>query len=137
MRPRLLRALAGVGLGGGLVLIWWGLFRLSPRWPLRLVGDDTCRSDLGCGLGAAIVSLIITVAVVLAISMAAGWLLLWAVRVRPAWPVALVGPILGWVVWWLANPVLQHVFGDTTWRAVVAFAVGYGLAGLITPQRSS
>jgi hypothetical protein len=75
--------------------------------------------------------------VVLAISMAAGWLLLWAVRVRPAWPVALGGPILGWVVWWLANPVLQHVFGDTTWRAVVAFAVGYGLAGLITPQRSS
>lgn len=132
MRPRLVRALAGAAVGSGLVLFWWGLIRLWPRWPLNIVRDDSCR-NFGCALGTALISLVLTVAVILAGSIAIGWVLLWAIRVRPAWPVAILGPVLGWV---LLQLIGQAQTGSVGW-IVLGMAIGYAFAGFISARRSA
>jgi hypothetical protein len=132
MHPRLRRALAGAAVGTGLVLVWRLIFRLAPNWPPRIGRGDQCR-DFGCALGAALTSLVLTLAVVIASSMVVGWVVLRAIRVRPAWPVAILGPVLGWAILALAG---QAQSGSVGWL-VPGMAVGYGLAGLISAPRAA
>src|SRR5438094_108700 len=132
MHPRLGRALAGASVGSGLVLAWWGIFRLAPNWPLRIARSDRCQ-DFGCALGAALADLALTAVVVIASSMAAGWVVLRAFRVRPAWPVAILGPVLGWAILQLVG---QAQSGSVGW-ILPAMAVGYGLAGFVSVRRKA
>jgi hypothetical protein len=137
LRRVLLRALGGAAVGAGLVLVWWAIFRAAPDAFFNLVGVDCApNADLGCALGGAILSVIVAVIVVVAVSIVVGWFVLWAIGVRPAWAVALVGPVLGWVIAWLAEPVLTSMFGSGVARVAVPVALGYGLAAAITSRHA-
>jgi hypothetical protein len=133
MHPKLLRALAGAVMGAGLVLAWWAIFTRWPSWPLRLTNDRECQ-DMGCALGGAFASLLIMIPLVIALTVTVGWIVLRAIRVRPAWPIAVVGPVLGWVLVLLAGGVIGE---PTVWWQVAAFAVGYGFAGLLSAPRAA
>lgn len=135
MQHRLIRVLVSAGVGAGLVLAWWGFFRLFPELPLRLAGDEQCRQDFGCGLGAALISVILTVSLVIAVSVAVGWGVLWAVGVRPAWLMAIVGPVAGWLLLLLADRALHPTSVRNVWEVVVGMGVGYGLIALISGKR--
>jgi hypothetical protein len=135
VHPRAVRVLVAAVLGAGLVLGWWAFFRAFPNLPVR-VGDEKCRNDLGCGLGAAYVSIILTVALVIAVSVLVAWIVLWAIRMRPAWPVAILGPVVGWLLALLLAKLLHQSSLSTVWLAVLAMAAGYGLTGLITARRT-
>ena len=134
MRPRIVRVLVGAVLGAGLVLGWWGFFRAFPDLPVHLIGDEKCRNDLGCGLGAAYVSIVITVTLVIAVSVVVAWIVLSAIQVRPAWPVAILGPVFGWLVALLLGKAV-HEASLSLGVAVAAMAAGYGLAGLVSARR--
>lgn len=119
-----------------MVLGWWAFFRAFPGLPFKLVtGDERCRNDLGCGLGAAYVSIVLTVTLVIAVSLVVGLLVLWAIRVRPGWPVAVLGPVLGWLIALLLGRSL-HV-SLSLGVAMGAMAVGYGVAGLLPARRGA
>ena len=132
MHPRLVRALAGAAVGSGLVLVWSGIFRLAPHWPTSIVRSDQCR-DFGCALGAALTGLVLTAAVVIAGSMVVGWVVLRAIRVRPAWPVAILGPVVGWAILLLIG---QAQSGSLGW-ILPAMAAGYALAGFVSARRTA
>jgi hypothetical protein len=134
----LLRALGGAAVGAGLVLIWWAIFKAAPDSVFSLVGVDCApNADLGCALGGAILSVIVAVIVVVAVSIVVGWIVLWAIGVRPAWAVALVGPVLGWVLAWLGEPVLTSMFGSGVARVAVPMGLGYALAAAITSRHAT
>lgn len=134
MHPRAVRVLVAAVLGAGLVLGWWAFFRAFPELPVHLIGDEKCRNDLGCGLGAAYLSIVITVTLVLAVSVLVAWIVLSAIRIRPAWPVAILGPVLGWLVALLLGKAL-HEASLSLGVAVAAMAAGYALAGLLPARR--
>jgi hypothetical protein len=127
------RGLIAAGVGAGLVLVWWGVFRAWPQLAIDLVPNEGC-ANLGCALGAALVSLVLAVALVVMLSIAIGWLVLHAARVRPAWPAALLGPVLGWVIGWLADPVLPE---HPVIMLVPPVALGYGLAAIASTPRKA
>src|SRR2546423_12103174 len=137
MRSLLLRALIAALLGAALVLAWWGFFRLFPNLPVHLVGDEKCRNDLGCGLGAAYLSIILTVTLVALVSVAVGMVVLRAIGFRPALPVAILGPVIGWLVLLVAGKALHLPSVGSLWWVVAGMAAGYGLAGLISPRRQA
>lgn len=131
--PRLRRGLVGAATGAGLVLAWWVVFLIWPGVP-RLVDFQGDCHQIGCAIGNAIVSLILTIALVTGLSIAVGWIVLAAVGVRPAWPIAVVGPIFGWIIVQLTNGIADG--GSVLWLTVV-FAVGYGVAGLLSAPRKA
>jgi uncharacterized membrane protein HdeD (DUF308 family) len=135
VRPRIVRVLAGAVLGAGLVLGWWAFFMAFPDLPVHLVGDERCRNDLGCGLGAAYLSIVITVTLVVAASVVVGLLVLRAIRVRPGWPVAVLGPVLGWLVALLLGNAMHESL--SLGLAMGAMAVGYGVAGMLPARRGA
>jgi hypothetical protein len=122
MPKALRRTLLSAAVGVALVLIWWTLFTAAPN-----LTNPTC-SDLGCALTSAY----LTIAVIVVLSMLIGWIILTAVGVRPAALVAIVSPIIAWVIGWLADPA----FGSGLWRYLVPVAVGYGIAGLLTTRQA-
>lgn len=128
-RP-ILRTLLSAAVGIALVLGWWWVFSAAPNLAINLT-DTTC-ADFGCALGAALVSFIVTIAMVVSVSMVVGWALLWTVGVRPAWLVAITGPILAWVVGWLA----QSIIPSGIWRFLIPVAIGYAVAGLLTSRQA-
>lgn len=137
-RALLLRTLGGAGVGAGLVVLWWVVFSVAPGLFFTLVNLD-CRgsSGLSCALGTAFISIIVGVTLVVTISVLLGWLVLRAVGIHPAWPVALIGPPLAWVLSLLADPVLHAMFGQSAGRLIPPFALGYGLAALLTTRRGT
>lgn len=116
------------------MLAWWVIFQVWPRWPLRLVSDERCRDqDPSCSFGTGLVNFILTAAILTAATVAVGWIVLWVIRVRPAWPIAVLGPVVGWLLLQLAGGILNNL---PVLLLAVAFAFSYGMAGLIsTPRR--
>jgi hypothetical protein len=124
------------GIGALLVVIWWAIFHNWPDLFFPHLVDCGPNPSLSCGLGGAIAGVALVISTVVALSVLAGWLLLWVAQVRPAWPVALAGPILAGLLTWLSNPVTHVLFGQSILRALLPVAVGYGLAGLIIRKRA-
>lgn len=127
--------LTGAAIGAGLVLLWWGILQLTPDLPVSLVGLS-CRSggDLGCALGEAVISFVLTMALVIGSSVLIAWLVAWRVGLRPAWAMALLGPVFGWLLAWLSEPVAETLFGQSALRLLPPVALGFGVAGLLTAQ---
>lgn len=117
------------------MVIWWAIFHNWPDLFFPHLVDCGPNPSLSCGLGGAIVGVALVVGVVVALSVLAGWLLLWVARVHPAWPVALAGPIIAGLLTWLSNPITHVLLGQSILRALLPVAVGYGLAGLIIRGR--
>lgn len=138
-RSPLPSTLAAAGVGAGLVLLWWAVFSIAPGLLTGLVGaeDVACApgADFGCALGAALLSVVLGVAVVVAASIVLGWLVLRLFGVRPAWLVALLGPVLGWALAWLGSAPLSAAFGDSVWRVFVPITLAYGIAGSLTARK--
>jgi hypothetical protein len=123
------------GVGALLVVIWWAIFHNWPDLLFPHLVDCGPNPTLSCGLGGAIVGVILVIGVVVALSVLGGWLLLWLAQLRPAWPVAVAGPIIAGLLTWLTNPITHVLFGQSILRALLPVAVGYGLAGLIIRSR--
>jgi hypothetical protein len=123
------------GVGALLVVVWWAIFHNFPDLLFPHLVDCGLNPTLSCGLGGAIAGVILVVGVVVAVSVLAGWLLLGVAQVRPAWPVALAGPIIAGLLTWLTNPITHVLLGQSILRALLPVAVGYGLAGLIIRTR--
>ena len=70
-------------------------------------------------------------------SVLVGWLLLWLIGVRPAWQVALAGPLLAGALALLTNPLTQHLFGQSIMRTLIPVAIGYGLTALLVARRTT
>jgi hypothetical protein len=133
--PALRRSLVAGAVGAGLVLIWWGVFRLFPNFMFQIDKPEGC-DQIGCALSAALASAILTIAVVVAVSVVVSGIVLRSLGVRPSWRVALLGPVLTFALAWLFNSGLDFVFGQSTALLVVAAALGYGVAGLTARTRA-
>jgi hypothetical protein len=133
--PALRRSLVAGAVGAGLVLVWWGVFRLFPNLVFEFDKPEGCN-QIGCALSAALASVILTIAVVVAVSVVVSAIVLRWVGVRPSWPVALLGPVLTFAVAWLRGSGFDFIFGQSTAVLVLAAALSYGLAGLIVRSRA-
>jgi hypothetical protein len=119
-RRTALSGLAGALIAGLWLLLMLGVVGAVTRGPCRVEGFEC--------LGQALVGAAIAVPV----ALAAGWPLLWLLRVRPAWPVALLGPLILIVVGWLGLALLpEHPL------VVIALAaLSYAMAGALSMRRS-
>jgi hypothetical protein len=134
-RGRGYAALVSAGVGVALVLIWWGAFKLVPNLVFRIDKPEGCN-EIGCALSAALASVVLTIALVVAMSVALAWIILSLLGVRPALPVALLGPVLGFALALLISRGFEFVFGQSVPLLALAAAAGYGVAGLVTPKRA-
>jgi hypothetical protein len=133
--PALRRSLVAGAVGAGLVLVWWGVFRLFPNLVFEFDKPEGCN-QIGCALSAALASAILTIAAVVAVSVAVSGIVLRWLGVRPSWPVALLGPVLTFALAWLFNSGFDFVFGQSTALLAAAAALGYGVAGLLVRSRA-
>ncbi len=147
---RLVRRLVGA-LAAGLLIVFWGLLALIAI-PIALT---PCRAEGSGCLGQAF----LLGAVAGVVAVVAAWPVLYLLRVRPAWPVALIGPItlggLGWLAidglgrgWALLPllPSLSYGVGALAadakvrwpWRVGIAVLVvaAYPLAPLLRDHRT-
>jgi hypothetical protein len=85
--PAIRRALASACVAGGLGLLFWLVFHIGSRSLIK--AGDCGGGPWGC-LFVGIVAVLAGILVIVVVA----WPLLRAVGVRPAWPVALVGPII-------------------------------------------
>lgn len=64
--------------------------------------------------------------------LVAAWPLLWALRVRPAWHVALLAPITAMILAIALGTVAGQIIGTSIATGCVALALAYGLTALLT-----
>ncbi|MEU8244767.1 hypothetical protein [Nonomuraea sp. NPDC048916] len=124
-QPVARRTLAAALVGLTLPLLAWAIALAGLAVvPYDGSGDTGGWGRVGQGLG------IIAGAVPFLLVMA--WPLLWALRVRPAWHVALPAPIAGVVAGVVLNSVASRIIENSLVTVSVALALGYGLTALLT-----
>ncbi|MEU8380729.1 hypothetical protein, partial [Streptosporangium sp. NPDC048865] len=69
--------------------------------------------------------------------LALAWPLLWVLRVRPAWHVALPAPIMGVGFGVIFNAVASQIIGNLLVAVSVALTLAYGLTALLTTPGGS
>lgn len=111
--------------GGGLGLVWLMLMKTAS------LDAALSRAELGA-LGIVVFAL--------PAAALAAWPLLWAAKVRPAWPVALLAPVPVVAMWHLLDLVwLDTAVRDGRLNALPLVALtagGYAAAALATHSRS-
>ncbi|MER5644779.1 hypothetical protein [Streptosporangium sp. NPDC002524] len=81
----------------------------------------------GLGIAAAAVPFLLVLA----------WPSLWALRVRPAWHVALPAPIVGVALWAVLGTAASQIVGNSLVAVSVALTLAYGLTALLTTPGGS
>jgi hypothetical protein len=126
VHPAIRRVLASASVAGGLGLVFWLVINVGAR--LHVTAGLTCGGGpWGC-LGLAILG---GLAGLLAIVVLA-WPLLHAVGVRPAWPVALVGPIVAISAYREFLTLVDRSLVTGLW---ILLAISYTAAAVITAPR--
>ncbi|KOV89760.1 hypothetical protein ADL03_02980 [Nocardia sp. NRRL S-836] len=105
-------------MGAFLGLVWWGVFGLIAS------GAVCTKDDYGC-LGTAVV----TVPVFAVVAAVAGWLVLRALKVSRAGPLAVPATLMA------VAAIVFFVLGHF-WAAVPIFTALYALAAVLTAARS-
>ncbi|NIJ12572.1 hypothetical protein FHU38_002916 [Saccharomonospora amisosensis] len=135
------RLLAAAASGTGLVLGWWGFFLGFPDLPFSLVSPRQVGSDCeaarvlceaASAVGGALISFLLTTALVLGLSLPIGWGLLWLLRVRPAYPTALLGPVLAWAIGSMADRLTSIAGGEPPVALAGCAGIGYATAAFVT-----
>ncbi|MEU4800936.1 hypothetical protein [Actinosynnema sp. NPDC023587] len=118
----LLRVVVSAVVGAALLTAWIWAYRSGL---LDRVVDDPALSDF-------LLLVVVGLPVALVFSSLLAGPVLWALRVRPVWPVVLAGPVLLGLAYYSGLPDRFTALGDK-WTVLVLMAgAGYGLAGLVT-----
>jgi hypothetical protein len=124
-RPAVRRVLTSAAVAGGLGLVFRLVLYVGSR--SHVTSRLTCAGEWGC-LGLALIGVL---AAMLAIVLLA-WLLLHATGVRPAWPVALAGPVVTFV----ADRAYLNLTGQTLAAGLwIVLALSYAAAAVMTAPR--
>jgi hypothetical protein len=125
IHPAIWRVVASAGVAGGLGLVLWLVALAGYR--SHVTSGLTCGGPWGC-LGLAIIA---SLASLLAIVILA-WPLLYAARVRPAWPVALIGPMVALVA---SREYLKLADRSLLTGLWLVLAISYAAAAVISAPR--
>jgi hypothetical protein len=118
----LIRVLVSAVVGAALLLLWVAAFQSEQ---LKSILDRT-------NLGEFVLLLVIGLPVALLVSVLLAGPVLWILKVRPVWPIVLLGPIIMGLAQWFKLPdELAGLADKWTVQALLA-AASYGLAGLLT-----
>jgi hypothetical protein len=116
------RVVLSAAVGAALLLAWVAAFESEK---LKSVLDST-------NLGEFILLLVIGLPVALLVSVLLAGPVLWLLKVRPVWPIVLLGPVLMGVAQYFKLPdELAWLGGKWTVQAILA-AASYGLAALLS-----
>jgi hypothetical protein len=119
------RTLAAAFVGLVLPLLAWAITMAGlAALPYETSGGAGGWGRVGQGI-------VILAAAVLFLLVAA-WPLLWALRVRPAWHVALLAPITAIILAIALSTVAGQIIGTSIATGCVALALAYGLTALLT-----
>lgn len=118
----LVRVVVSAAVGAALLLAWVAAFQSEK---LRALLDST-------NLGQFILLLVIGLPVALLVSVLLAGPVLWVLKVRPVWPIVLLGPVIMGVIQYFGVPDdLAWMGGKWTVQAILA-AASYGLAALLS-----
>lgn len=125
-RRLLLRVVLSMAVGAGLVLGWtWAYDSGSIKSWL----DSTAMSSF-------LLLVLIGLPLALVLSLVLAGPLLWVFRVRPVWPIVLLGPVLlGVGLYFKVHEPVQDWFTNRHHAEALLAAAAYGLIGLITFRR--
>ncbi|GAA4180738.1 hypothetical protein GCM10022252_04040 [Streptosporangium oxazolinicum] len=124
-QPFVLRTMAAAFVGLLLPPLVWAITQAG----LAVIPYDGSGGNPGWGRFGQGVGI---VAGVVLFSLVMTWPSLWALRVRPAWHVALPAPIVGIVFGIALTTVASQIIGNPLTAASVALALAYGLTALLT-----
>jgi hypothetical protein len=125
VHPAIWRVAASGGVAGGLGLVLWLVVLAGSR--SHATSRLSCSGPWGC-LGLAVIA---SLAALLAIVILA-WPLLYAARVRPAWPVALIGPVVALVA---SREYVKLADSSLLTGLWLVLAVSYAAAAVISAPR--
>ncbi|MGM1064575.1 hypothetical protein [Saccharothrix sp. Mg75] len=118
----LLRVVLSAGVGAALLVAWIWAYRTGV---LDRVVNETTLSEF-------ILLVVVGLPVALLVSALLAGPALWLLKVRPVWPVVLVGPVLLGLAHYFRLPERWAGLGDRWTVLVLLAAACYGLAGLVT-----
>ena len=118
----LLRVVVSAVTGSALLIAWIWAYRSGV---LDRVVDETT-------LGEFILLVVIGLPIALVFSALLAGPVLWLLKIRPVWPIILIGPVILGLAHYFAVPDRLSTLGDR-WTVLVLLAgASYGLAGLLT-----
>ncbi|NUT49783.1 MAG: hypothetical protein HOV94_21105 [Saccharothrix sp.] len=118
----LLRVVVSAIVGSALLAAWIWAYRGGLLD--RVVNETT--------LGEFILLIVVGLPIALVVSVLLAGPVLWLLRIRPVWPIVLIGPILLGLAHYFKLPDRFSGLGDE-WTVLVLLAgLSYGLAGLLT-----
>ncbi|MBB5956502.1 hypothetical protein FHS29_003088 [Saccharothrix tamanrassetensis] len=118
----LLRVVVSAAVGAVLLIAWIWAYRSGV---LDRVVDETT-------LGGFILLVVVGLPVALVFSALLAGPVLWVLKVRPVWPIVLIGPVLLGLAHYFKLPDQFSGLGDK-WTVLTLLAgASYGLAGLLT-----
>ncbi|MFD0206344.1 MULTISPECIES: hypothetical protein [Saccharothrix] len=118
----LLRVVVSAAVGSALLVAWIWAYRTGVLD--RVVNETT--------LGEFILLVVVGLPVALLFSALLAGPVLWLLKVRPVWPIILIGPVLLGLAHYFKLPDDLSSLGDR-WTVLVLLAgASYGLAGLLT-----
>lgn len=118
----LVRTVVSAAVGSALLVGWIQAYRSGVLD--RVLNETT--------LGEFILLIVVGLPVALLVSALLAGPLLWLLKVRPVWPIVLIGPMLLGLAHYFKLPEQFSSLGDK-WTVLVLLAgASYGLAGLIT-----
>ena len=118
----LLRVVVSAFVGSGLLIAWIWAYRSGVLD--RVVNETT--------LGEFILLVVVGLPVALVFSALVAGPVLWLLKIRPVWPIILIGPILLGLAHYFKLPEQLTSLGDRWTVLVVLAGASYGLAGLLT-----
>lgn len=122
----LLRVILSMAVGAGLVLGWTWAYDSGS---LKSWLDSTTMSSF-------LLLVLVGLPLALVLSLLLAGPLLWVLRVRPVWPIVLLGPVLlGVGLYFKVHEPLLGWFANRHHAEAVLAAVAYGLVGLFTFKR--
>jgi hypothetical protein len=125
-RPAIRRVLASASVAGGLGLVFFLVLYIGSR--SHITAGMTCGGgEWGC-LGLAIIGLLASMLAIVVLA----WPLLHAAGVRPAWPVAVVGPVVALAVSDEYTNLTDQTLITGLW---IILALSYASAAVITAPR--
>lgn len=118
----LVRVVVSAGVGSALLIAWIWAYRSGVLD--RVVNETT--------LGEFILLIVVGLPIALVFSALVAGPVLWLLKIRPVWPIILVGPILLGLAHYFKVPEQLSSLGDR-WTVLTLLAgASYGLAGLLT-----
>jgi hypothetical protein len=118
----LIRVVVSAVVGAALLLLWVAAFQSEQ---LKSILDRT-------NLGEFVLLLIVGLPVALLVSVLLAGPILWILKVRPVWPIVLLGPIIMGLAQWFKLPDQFASLGDKWTVQALLAAASYGLAALLT-----